>query len=89
MLWFLQHFLGLSLLSDGFVGAGVVEIVAATSIARPQADVTYCIHALARRLAKTRNWIVSTVALRFRLYVSFSVSDALMVASAAKLVPIL
>ncbi|CAD6270092.1 unnamed protein product [Miscanthus lutarioriparius] len=50
-------FLSLSLLSDGFVGASVAEIVAATSIARPRADVTYCIHALARRLAKTRNWI--------------------------------
>ena len=48
-------FLGLSLLSDGFVGAGVAEIVAATSSARPWADVAYCIHALARRLAKTRN----------------------------------
>jgi len=47
--------LGLSLLSDGFVGAGVAEIVAATSSARPWADVAYCIHALARRLAKTRN----------------------------------
>ena len=39
--------LGLSLLSDGFVGAGVAEIVAATSIARPRVDVTYYIHALA------------------------------------------
>jgi len=47
--------LGLSLLSDGFVGAGVAEIVAATSIAKPRADVAYCFHALARRLAKTRN----------------------------------
>lgn len=35
------------------------KVVAATSIARPRADVAYCIHALARRLAKTRNWIVS------------------------------
>ncbi|KAL6615842.1 hypothetical protein ACP70R_038112 [Stipagrostis hirtigluma subsp. patula] len=35
------------------------KIVAATSIARPRADVAYCIHALARRLAKTRNWIVA------------------------------
>uniref|UniRef100_A0A0D9V4H0 ENTH domain-containing protein n=1 Tax=Leersia perrieri TaxID=77586 RepID=A0A0D9V4H0_9ORYZ len=35
------------------------RIVAATSIARPRADVAYCIHALARRLAKTRNWIVA------------------------------
>ncbi|KAK3138097.1 hypothetical protein QOZ80_5AG0364450 [Eleusine coracana subsp. coracana] len=35
------------------------KIFAATSIARPRADVAYCIHALARRLAKTRNWIVA------------------------------
>jgi hypothetical protein len=34
------------------------EILGATSIARPRADVAYCIHALARRLAKTRNWTV-------------------------------
>jgi hypothetical protein len=35
-----------------------VEIFSATSAMRPRADVAYCIHALARRLAKTRNWIV-------------------------------
>ncbi|VAH78755.1 unnamed protein product [Triticum turgidum subsp. durum] len=35
------------------------KIVAASSIARPQADVAYCIHALARRLTKTRSWIVA------------------------------
>ncbi|XP_008799224.2 putative clathrin assembly protein At2g01600 isoform X2 [Phoenix dactylifera] len=35
------------------------KIVAATSIARPRADVAYCIHALARRLAKTHNWTVA------------------------------
>ncbi|KAL5229555.1 hypothetical protein ABZP36_028331 [Zizania latifolia] len=35
------------------------KIVAATSIARPRADIAYCIHALSRRLAKTRNWIVA------------------------------
>ncbi|KAL5203325.1 hypothetical protein ABZP36_014277 [Zizania latifolia] len=35
------------------------KIVAATNIARPRADVAYCIHALSRRLAKTRNWIVA------------------------------
>ncbi|VAH62931.1 unnamed protein product [Triticum turgidum subsp. durum] len=35
------------------------KIVAASSMARPQADVAYCIHALARRLAKTRSWIVA------------------------------
>ncbi|XP_038987677.1 putative clathrin assembly protein At5g57200 isoform X2 [Phoenix dactylifera] len=32
------------------------KILAATSMARPRADVAYCIHALARRLAKTHNW---------------------------------
>ncbi|GJN17997.1 hypothetical protein PR202_gb05108 [Eleusine coracana subsp. coracana] len=35
------------------------KIVAATCITSPRADVAYCIHALARRLAKTRNWIVA------------------------------
>uniref|UniRef100_A0A804UG41 ENTH domain-containing protein n=1 Tax=Zea mays TaxID=4577 RepID=A0A804UG41_MAIZE len=39
------------------------RVVAATSITRPRADVAYCIHALARRLAKTRNWIVALKAL--------------------------
>ncbi|GAB2267408.1 hypothetical protein Dimus_002391 [Dionaea muscipula] len=37
----------------------VRKIFAATSVVRPRADVAYCIHALARRLAKTRNWIVA------------------------------
>ncbi|KAJ0095432.1 hypothetical protein Patl1_15476 [Pistacia atlantica] len=32
------------------------KILFATSAIRPRADVAYCIHALARRLAKTRNW---------------------------------
>ena len=36
-----------------------VEILFATSPIRPRADVAYCIHALSRRLAKTRNWTVS------------------------------
>lgn len=36
----------------------VLEILAAASAIRPRADVQYCIHALARRLAKTRNWTV-------------------------------
>ncbi|XP_048490560.1 putative clathrin assembly protein At5g57200 isoform X2 [Beta vulgaris subsp. vulgaris] len=36
-----------------------VRIFAATSVVRPRADVAYCIHALARRLAKTKNWIVA------------------------------
>ncbi|XP_078157899.1 ENTH/ANTH/VHS superfamily protein [Carex rostrata] len=31
----------------------------AISASRPRADVAYCIHALARRLAKTRNWAVA------------------------------
>eukprot|EP00252_Welwitschia_mirabilis_P005855 TRINITY_DN1645_c0_g1_i1.p1 TRINITY_DN1645_c0_g1~~TRINITY_DN1645_c0_g1_i1.p1 ORF type:complete len:407 (-),score=109.15 TRINITY_DN1645_c0_g1_i1:986-2206(-) len=34
-------------------------IFAATSAARPRADVVYCIHALARRLSKTHNWAVA------------------------------
>ncbi|KAL8040002.1 hypothetical protein ABFX02_10G072200 [Erythranthe guttata] len=37
----------------------VRKIFAAVSINRPRADVAYCIHALSRRLAKTRNWIVA------------------------------
>ncbi|KAM3343050.1 putative clathrin assembly protein isoform X1 [Capsicum galapagoense] len=37
----------------------VSMIFAATSVTRPRADVAYCIHALSRRLAKTRNWIVA------------------------------
>ncbi|XP_058079811.1 putative clathrin assembly protein At2g01600 isoform X2 [Magnolia sinica] len=35
------------------------KILAATSVIRPRADVAYCIHALARRLAKTHNWTVA------------------------------
>ncbi|XP_047320671.1 putative clathrin assembly protein At5g57200 [Impatiens glandulifera] len=35
------------------------KIFSATSIVRPRADVAYCIHALSRRLARTRNWIVA------------------------------
>ncbi|KAJ7954261.1 ENTH/ANTH/VHS superfamily protein [Quillaja saponaria] len=35
------------------------KILIATSAIRPRADVAYCIHALARRLAKTRNWTVA------------------------------
>ncbi|GAB2279974.1 hypothetical protein Dimus_014611 [Dionaea muscipula] len=35
------------------------KIMIATSAVRPRADVAYCIHALARRLAKTRNWTVA------------------------------
>ncbi|KAK9097752.1 hypothetical protein Syun_024797 [Stephania yunnanensis] len=37
----------------------VRKIFSATSVVRPRADVAYCIHALARRLSKTRNWIVA------------------------------
>ncbi|XP_040947005.1 putative clathrin assembly protein At2g01600 isoform X3 [Gossypium hirsutum] len=36
-----------------------VKIFVATSMFRPRADVAYCIHALSRRLAKTRNWTVA------------------------------
>ncbi|KAK7319145.1 hypothetical protein RJT34_03863 [Clitoria ternatea] len=35
------------------------KILFATSTVRPRADVAYCIHALSRRLAKTRNWTVA------------------------------
>jgi hypothetical protein len=77
--------------SDGFVGGvvAVAEIVAATSLARPRADVAYCIHALARRLAKTRNWIVSTVPLWLRLFHPCCVLDVLVVALSDALQPIL
>ncbi|KAL6521268.1 hypothetical protein OROGR_017837 [Orobanche gracilis] len=37
----------------------VRKIFSAVSINRPRADVAYCIHALSRRLTKTRNWIVA------------------------------
>ncbi|KAD7116602.1 hypothetical protein E3N88_03870 [Mikania micrantha] len=35
------------------------KILVATSRIRPRADVEYCLHALRRRLAKTRNWTVA------------------------------
>ncbi|XP_010527791.1 PREDICTED: putative clathrin assembly protein At2g01600 [Tarenaya hassleriana] len=35
------------------------KIFFATSATRPRADVAYCIHALSRRLHKTRNWTVA------------------------------
>ncbi|KAI3453144.1 hypothetical protein Pfo_009807 [Paulownia fortunei] len=35
------------------------KILVATSAIRPRADVAYCIHTLARRLAKTHNWTVA------------------------------
>ncbi|KAL5769158.1 hypothetical protein ACOSQ2_015941 [Xanthoceras sorbifolium] len=37
----------------------VRKIYSATSVIRPRADVAYCIHALAKRLSKTKNWIVA------------------------------
>uniref|UniRef100_A0A7N0T8H7 ENTH domain-containing protein n=1 Tax=Kalanchoe fedtschenkoi TaxID=63787 RepID=A0A7N0T8H7_KALFE len=37
----------------------VRKIFSSTSASRPRADVAYCIHALAKRLAKTRSWIVA------------------------------
>ena len=43
----------------------VSEIFSATSVVRPRSDVAYCIHALARRLAKTKNWIVISFHLTF------------------------
>ncbi|KVI11841.1 hypothetical protein Ccrd_009729 [Cynara cardunculus var. scolymus] len=36
----------------------VRRIIVGTSFAVPRADVGYCIHALSRRLMKTKNWIV-------------------------------
>ncbi|CAN1229351.1 Putative clathrin assembly protein At5g57200 [Linum grandiflorum] len=37
----------------------VRRIFSATSVIRPRADVAYCIHALAKRLSKTKNWVVA------------------------------
>ncbi|GKV00321.1 hypothetical protein SLEP1_g13030 [Rubroshorea leprosula] len=37
----------------------VRKIFSATSVVRPRADVAYCIHALSKRLSKTRSWIVA------------------------------
>ncbi|XP_039043151.1 putative clathrin assembly protein At5g35200 [Hibiscus syriacus] len=37
----------------------VKAILAAVSATRPRADVAYCIYALARRLSRTRNWVVA------------------------------
>ncbi|KAI9123264.1 hypothetical protein K1719_006153 [Acacia pycnantha] len=37
----------------------VRKIFYATSAHQPRADVAYCIHTLARRLSKTKNWIVA------------------------------
>ncbi|TYI68576.1 hypothetical protein E1A91_D08G098000v1 [Gossypium mustelinum] len=38
----------------------VRKIFAATSVSRPQTDIAYCFQALAKRLSKTRSWIVAT-----------------------------
>ncbi|PPS02767.1 hypothetical protein GOBAR_AA17893 [Gossypium barbadense] len=38
----------------------VGKIFAATSVSRPQTDIAYCVQALAKRLSKTRSWIVAT-----------------------------
>ncbi|XP_006657301.1 putative clathrin assembly protein At5g57200 [Oryza brachyantha] len=37
----------------------LAKIIAAASGARPLADVSYCVHALDRRLSKTHNWVVA------------------------------
>ncbi|KAK4798817.1 hypothetical protein SAY86_031143 [Trapa natans] len=41
----------------------VRKIFWATSVTRPRMDVAYCIHALWKRLSKTKNWIVALKAL--------------------------
>ncbi|KAI3740116.1 hypothetical protein L2E82_30535 [Cichorium intybus] len=40
-------------------GRHIRKILAYTTAVPPRADVQYCLHALARRLAKTRNWTVA------------------------------
>ncbi|KAL0729188.1 hypothetical protein Bca4012_025281 [Brassica carinata] len=35
------------------------QIFSATSVIQPRADVAYCIHALSKRLSKTRTWVVA------------------------------
>lgn len=40
-------------------GGGLAAIFLATSSSRPRADVAYCIHALAKRIAKTHTWTVA------------------------------
>lgn len=50
----------------------VRSIFAATSAARPRADVAYCIHALSRRISKTHNW---TVALKSLLVIHRSLRE--------------
>ncbi|KAK9063677.1 hypothetical protein SSX86_017548 [Deinandra increscens subsp. villosa] len=48
------------------------KILAYSSAIRPRADVQYCLHALARRLAKTRNW---TVALKTLIVIHRALRD--------------
>jgi hypothetical protein len=50
----------------------IKKILAATSATRPRADVSYCIHALSRRLSKTRNW---TVALKTLIVIHRALRD--------------
>jgi hypothetical protein len=40
--------------------AVAAAIFAATSSSRPLTDVSNCVHALVKRLSKTRNWVVRT-----------------------------
>lgn len=54
-----------------------VEILFATSAVRPRADVAYCIHALSRRLAKTRNWTVVTLIFVINCNLQFDFLDFL------------
>ncbi|KAK6122259.1 hypothetical protein DH2020_043992 [Rehmannia glutinosa] len=51
----------------------LAEILVATSAIRPRADVAYCIHAFARRLAKTHNW---TVALKTLIVIHRTLREA-------------
>lgn len=48
------------------------KILLSTSVLRPRADVAYCLHALARRLAKTHNW---TVALKTLIVIHRALRD--------------
>ncbi|TXG57164.1 hypothetical protein EZV62_018477 [Acer yangbiense] len=51
------------------------KILVATSAIRPRADVAYCIHALARRLAKTHNWTVCYNIYHLMIFCSCSSDD--------------
>ncbi|RWW20325.1 hypothetical protein GW17_00015575, partial [Ensete ventricosum] len=51
-------------------------LLLATSANCPRSDVAYCMHALARRLSKTRNWVVSPLVICTGQYlVDFSRSE--------------